>query len=52
MDNVTRGLQDVFIFDDILIASGSRGEHKQHLHALLDHLQKAGVVVNDRPFPN
>lgn len=47
MDDVTRGPQGVFVYiDNILSGSGNREEHKQHLYALFDRLQKAGVIIN------
>jgi hypothetical protein len=47
MDSLFRGLDFVFIYlDDILVASGSREEHLQHLHAVFGVLQRAGLVIN------
>jgi hypothetical protein len=47
MESLFRGLNFVFIYlDDILVASGSREEHLQHLSAVFGVLQCAGLVIN------
>ena len=47
MDRVGGDLDFVFIYlDDILVASTSMVEHKQHLTTLFDRLEKFGLVVN------
>ncbi|CAH8665383.1 unnamed protein product [Schistosoma margrebowiei] len=47
MDEVTRGLEFVFVYiDDVLIASSSTEEHVQHLHTLFERFKSYGVVIN------
>ena len=46
MDIVFAGLDFVFVYlDDILIASKSASEHKEHLRILFDRLEEQGLVV-------
>ena len=46
MDSVLQDLDFLFIYlDDILIASETREEHKQHLKILFDRLQEHGLVI-------
>ena len=46
MDSVCAGLDFVFVYlDDILIASESPEQHKEHLRGLFDRLQEHGLVV-------
>ena len=46
MDSVCAGLDFVFDYlDDILIASESKAEHKEHLQLLFDRLAEHGLVV-------
>ena len=46
MDSVCAGLDFVFAYlDDILIASKSKAEHKEHLQLLFDRLAEHGLVV-------
>ena len=46
MDMVCAGLDFVFVYlDDILIASESAAEHKEHLRILFHRLQEHGLVV-------
>lgn len=47
IDQVTRGLDFVYAYiDDLLVASATEEEHKQHLRELFGRLQKYGVVIN------
>lgn len=47
MDMVLRNLDFVFCYiDDILIASNSEEEHKQHVIQVLQRLQEYGLVIN------
>ena len=47
MDEVTRGLPFVYTYiDDLLIASETAEEHKQHLHTLFARLSEYGVIIN------
>ncbi|CAH8547737.1 unnamed protein product [Schistosoma rodhaini] len=47
MDEVTRGLDFVFVYiDDVLIASSSLEEHLQHLQTLFERFKSYGVVIN------
>jgi hypothetical protein len=47
LDEVTQGLAFCFVYlDDILIASKSAAEHKEHLRLLFERLSKYGVVLN------
>jgi hypothetical protein len=47
MDQVLAGLDFVFVYlDDILIASPDEQTHQQHLRAVLERLQEAGLVLN------
>lgn len=47
MDEVTRGLDGVFVFiDDILIASKDEKEHRKHLKMLFARLQQYGLCIN------
>lgn len=46
MDTVLRGLDFVFCYlDDILIASKSEEEHKEHLREVLKRLQQHGLTI-------
>lgn len=46
IDEVIRNLEGVFAFvDDILIASKSESEHKQHIEALFSRLQEYGLSI-------
>ena len=46
MDSVCAGLDFVFAYlDDILIASKSKAEHKEHFQLLFDRLAEHGLVV-------
>lgn len=47
INEVLHGLNFVFAFlDDILIASGSEEEHRNHLQLVLDRLTKYGLRIN------
>ena len=47
MDQVLRGLQFCFVYvDDVLIASSSAVEHKEHLRLVLQRLSEYGVLIN------
>jgi hypothetical protein len=47
MDQVLAGLDFVFVYlDDILIASPDERTYQQHLRAVLEWLQEAGLVLN------
>ena len=47
MDEVTRGLQGVFVYlDDILVASRTSKEHEKHLLALFIRLRDHGLVIS------
>ena len=47
IDSVLHGLRFCYTYiDDVLIASNSREEHKQHLQEVLARLQQYGIVVN------
>ena len=47
MDEVTRGLQFVYVYiDDILVFSRSADEHLHHLAQLFERLRYYGLVVN------
>jgi len=46
IDIVTRGLNCFAYVDDVLIASATLEEHKEHLRALFDRFKSYGIVVN------
>ena len=47
MDQVLRGLHFCFVYvDDILIASSSEEEHKEHLRKVLQRLSNYGIIIN------
>ena len=47
MDQVLRGLHFCFVYvDDVLIASSSVVEHKEHLRLVLQWLSEYGVLIN------
>ena len=47
MDSVCRGLTFVFVYlDDILVASRTASEHREHLKTLFTRLQDHGLVIN------
>ena len=47
IDQVTRGLQHCYVYlDDILIASESEADHKDHLRSLFTRLDEFGISVN------
>lgn len=47
MDEVTRGLDFVYVYiDDILVASTTDEEHRQHLQQLFQRLREFGVLIN------
>jgi len=49
MDEVLVGLPYVFVYlDDMLVASRSHAEHVQHLTAVLQRLEKHGLVLNGK----
>nr|CAH8856759.1 unnamed protein product [Trichobilharzia regenti]CAH8862441.1 unnamed protein product [Trichobilharzia regenti] len=49
MDQVTQGLDFVFVYiDDVLIASSSMEEHMQHLSLLFQRFEQFGVVINPK----
>lgn len=46
MNQVTRGLDFVYVYiDDILVASKTEEEHKQHLHQLFERLEEFGINI-------
>ena len=48
IDSVTRDLDFVFVYiDDILVASKSDTEHKQHLETLFRRLSEYGLTINE-----
>ena len=47
IDQITRDLEFAYVYiDDILVASKSEEEHKQHLRILFERLQMHGLTVN------
>lgn len=49
MDQVLRGLPGCFVYiDDILVASPTPTEHRQHLRAVFRRLEEYGLVVNQK----
>ncbi len=47
MDDVLSGVPHVFVYlDDVLVASPSHAEHKADLRAVMQRLQKNGLVLN------
>src|SRR5699024_994083 len=47
IDSVTRDLDFVFVYiDDILVASKSEKEHKEHLDTLFRRLDEYGLAIN------
>ena len=47
MDAVVRDLPFLFVYlDDILVASGSREQHVQHLETLFERLQQHGLAIH------
>ena len=47
MDQVLRGLHFCFVYvDDILIASSSEEEHKEHLRKVFQRLSDYGILIN------
>ena len=47
MDEVERGLEDVFGYvDDILVASKNEKNHEHHLSALFIRLKLFGLVIS------
>jgi hypothetical protein len=47
MDRIFRGLDFVFIYlDDVLVASKTQEDHSEHLCAVFQVLQRAGLVIN------
>ena len=47
MDQVFNGLHFAFVYiDDVLVASRSREEHREHLKTVLGRLSSAGLVLN------
>ena len=47
IDQVLHGLPFTYAYiDDLLIASSSANEHKQHLHAVFKCLDEYGIVIN------
>ena len=48
IDSVTRDLEFAFVYiDDILVASKSEAEHKQHLQTLFRRLSENGLTINE-----
>ena len=49
MDQVLRGVSFCYVYiDDLLIASETPEEHKQHLHIVLERLQQHGIIINSQ----
>ena len=47
MDEVLRGLDFCYNYiDDLLVASKTADEHKQHLRIIFQRLQKYGIIIN------
>ena len=47
MDEVLRRLHFCFVYiDDVLIASTSAEEHKQHLRQVFERLSQFGILIN------
>ena len=47
MDSICQPFDFVFVYlDDILVASSTQAEHKNHLHLLFQRLADFGLVVN------
>ena len=47
MDQIMEGIQNIFVYmDDILVASESQEEHREHLRAVLQRLEEHGLVLN------
>jgi len=47
MDQVLRGLECCYVYiDDVLIASSTPQEHKEHLHQVLQRFEKYGIIIN------
>ena len=47
IDEVLRGLSFCYAYiDDVLIASSTAAEHKQHLRLVFQHFRECGVIVN------
>ena len=47
MDTICQGLSFALVYlDDILVASRSKEEHRNHLQQLFDRLQAAGLILN------
>jgi hypothetical protein len=47
MDDILQGLDFCFAYlDDTLVFSRSREEHRQHLRALFDQIQRYGILIN------
>lgn len=46
-DDVLRDLDFIFIYiDDVIIASSSESEHRQHLKVIFERLSKYGITIN------
>ena len=47
MDQVLSGLQFCFVYiDDLLVASSSPTEHREHLHIVFERLNNHGLILN------
>ncbi|CAK9827605.1 Transposon Tf2-6 polyprotein [Anthophora retusa] len=47
IDEVLRGLDFCYAYiDDILVASNNEAEHREHLEALFERLQKFNIIIN------
>ena len=46
MDQVLRGLDFCYDYIDVLVASPSPEEHKQHLRQVFERLRHYGIIIN------
>ena len=47
MDQVLRGMEFCYVYiDDVLVASSTPEEHKEHLHLVFQRFEQFGIVIN------
>ena len=47
MDQVLRGMEFCYVYiDDVLVASSTPEEHREHLHLVFQHFERFDIIIN------